>query len=155
MKLKKFYNVYVRIHHPDSTIGFLSILTCPHPHPSIHLVFWCISKKVAYISKRLPKYFNVLYINFMHLLHQYLNCDYLWWMAYVFKMAVQKQGLEIKLLQRNRNPIKRLACRRAPESQLTAEQASTGRHWNSPKKIPHIQRQRRSRNETVGGAQSQ
>ena len=45
--------------------------------------------------------------------------------------------------------------RRAPESQLTAEQSSTGRHWNSPKKIPHIQRQRRSRNETVGGAQSQ
>ena len=28
---------------------------------------------------------------------------------------------------------------RAPESQLTAEQLSTGRHWNSPKKIPHIQ----------------
>ena len=37
----------------------------------------------------------------------------------------------------------------------TAEQSSTGRHWNSTKKIPYIQRQRRSRNETVGGAQSQ
>ena len=33
---------------------------------------------------------------------------------------------------------------RTPESQLTAEQSLTGRHWNSPKKIPHIQRQRRS-----------
>ena len=43
----------------------------------------------------------------------------------------------------------------APESQLTAEQSSTGRHWNSPKKIPHIQRQRRSPSEMVGGAQSQ
>ena len=39
----------------------------------------------------------------------------------------------------------------APESQPTAEQSSTGRHWNSPKKTPHIQRQRRSRNEIVGG----
>ena len=28
---------------------------------------------------------------------------------------------------------------RALESQLTAEQSSTGRHWNSPKMIPHIQ----------------
>ena len=44
---------------------------------------------------------------------------------------------------------------RALESQLTAEQSSTGRHLNSPKKIPHIQRQRRSHSETVGGAQSQ
>ena len=35
------------------------------------------------------------------------------------------------------------------ESQLTAEQSLTGRHWNSPKKIPHIQRQRRSHNQTV------
>ena len=40
---------------------------------------------------------------------------------------------------------------RTPESQLTAEQSSIGRHWNSPKKIPHIQRQRRSHNEMVGG----
>ena len=43
---------------------------------------------------------------------------------------------------------------RAPESQLT-EQSLTGRHWNSPKKIPHIQRQRRSHNNMVGRAQSQ
>ena len=33
---------------------------------------------------------------------------------------------------------------RAPESQLTAKQSSTRRHWNSPKKIPHIQREKRS-----------
>ena len=45
-----------------------------------------------------------------------------------------------------------LPLARAPESQLTAEQSSTGRHWNSPKKIPHIQRQRRSHSETVRGA---
>ena len=42
-----------------------------------------------------------------------------------------------------------------PESQLTAEQSSRGGHWNSPKKIPHIQRQRKSHSETVGGVQSQ
>ena len=35
------------------------------------------------------------------------------------------------------------------------EQSLTGRHWNSPKKISNIQRQRRSHNEMVGGAQSQ
>ena len=51
--------------------------------------------------------------------------------------------------------IFRLLLVRAPESQLTAEQSLTGRHWNSPKIIPHIQRQRRSHNEMVGGAQSQ
>ena len=59
-----------------------------------------------------------------------------------FKMAEQKYVLSLPLA-------------RAPESQLTAEQSSTGKHWNSPKKIPHIQRQRRSHNEMVGGAQSQ
>ena len=48
-----------------------------------------------------------------------------------------------------------LPLARAPESQLTAEESSKRRHWNSPKEIPHIQRQRRSHNETVGGAQSQ
>ena len=48
-----------------------------------------------------------------------------------------------------------LPLARTPESQLAAGQSSTGRHWNAPKKIPHIQRQRRSHNETVGGAQSE
>ena len=48
-----------------------------------------------------------------------------------------------------------LPLARIPESQLTAEQSSTGRHWNSPKKIPHIQRQRTSNSETVGGVKSQ
>ena len=47
-----------------------------------------------------------------------------------------------------------LTLARTPKSQLTAEQSATGRHWNSPKKIPHIQTQRRSHNEMVGGAQS-
>ena len=37
-----------------------------------------------------------------------------------------------------------------PESQLAAGQSLTGRHWNAPKKIPHIQRQRRSHSEMVG-----
>ena len=55
------------------------------------------------------------------------------------KMAEQKDMLSLPLL-------------RTPESQLTAEQSLTGRHWNSPKKIPYIQRQRTSHNETVGGA---
>ena len=44
---------------------------------------------------------------------------------------------------------------RAPESQRTAEQSLTGRHWNSPKKIPHNQRQRRGHNEMVGQVQPQ
>ena len=44
---------------------------------------------------------------------------------------------------------------RTPESQLAAGQSSTGRHWNLPKKIPHIERQRRTHNEKVGGAQSE
>ena len=48
-----------------------------------------------------------------------------------------------------------LPLSRTLESQLTAEQSLTGRHWNSPEKIPHIQRQGRSHNEMVGGAQSQ
>ena len=59
-----------------------------------------------------------------------------------FKMAEQKYVLSLSLV-------------RTPESQLTAEQSLTGRNWNSPKKIPHIQRQRRSHNEMVGAAQSQ
>ena len=44
-----------------------------------------------------------------------------------------------------------LPLARALESQLTAEQSLTGRRWNSPKKIPYIQRQRRSHNEMVEG----
>ena len=56
-----------------------------------------------------------------------------------FKMAEQKD-------------MRSLPLAKSPGSQLTAEQSSTGRHWNSPKKIPHIQRQRRSHNEMVGGA---
>ena len=59
-----------------------------------------------------------------------------------FKMVEHKDMLSLPLA-------------RAPESQLTAEQSSTGRHWKSPKKMPHIQRQRRSHNEMVGRAQSQ
>ena len=43
-----------------------------------------------------------------------------------FKMAEQKDVCSLPLA-------------RAPESQLAAEQSSTGRHWNSPKKIPHSQ----------------
>ena len=43
-----------------------------------------------------------------------------------------------------------LPLARALESQLTAEQSSTGGNWNSPKKIPHIQRQRRRRERELG-----
>ena len=39
---------------------------------------------------------------------------------------------------------------RTLESRLAAGQSWTGRHWNSWRKMPHIQRQRRSHNETVG-----
>ena len=40
---------------------------------------------------------------------------------------------------------------KTPKSQLTAEQPSTEKCWNLPKKIPDIRRQGRSHNETVGG----
>ena len=49
---------------------------------------------------------------------------------------------------------------KTPESQLMAEQPSKTKtktkknHWNLPKKTPYIQRQRRSHNEAVEGAQS-
>ena len=43
---------------------------------------------------------------------------------------------------------------RALESQLTAEQPSTKKHCNLPKKIPYIQGQRGSHGEKVGGTQS-
>ena len=48
-----------------------------------------------------------------------------------------------------------LPLARAPESQLAAGQSSTGRPWTSPRRTPHVQGQRRSHNETVGGAHSQ
>ena len=48
--------------------------------------------------------------------------------------------------------VRSLPLARASKSQLTFGQSSTGRHWNSPKKIPHIQRQKRSHSEMVGGA---
>ena len=43
---------------------------------------------------------------------------------------------------------------RTPELQLAAEQPSTGECWfpHTQKKIPHIQRQKRSPNKMVGGA---
>ena len=48
---------------------------------------------------------------------------------------------------------------KAQKLQLGVEQPSAGGLWNPPKKkkkgIPHVQRQRSSCSETVGGAQSQ
>ena len=41
---------------------------------------------------------------------------------------------------------------RTPKLQLAAEQPLTGECWIPPKKIPHVQRQRRSPSKTVGGA---
>ena len=41
---------------------------------------------------------------------------------------------------------------RTPKLQLTAEQPSTGECWIPPKKIPHIQGQRKSPSKMVGGA---
>lgn len=77
--------------------------TCPPPINQFILFLWCISKKVIDINKLLPKYFNILNNILVHFSHQYLNCDHFWWMAYVFKIAVQRQDLEIRPLQRNRN----------------------------------------------------
>lgn len=105
-KIERFYSGHVCSHYPDSTTGFLSILTYHIPfHSSIHqsiLFFWCISKKVPDISK-LPKYFNMLNNILMYFSHQHLNCDHVSWMAYVLKISVQRQDLEIRPLQRNRN----------------------------------------------------
>ena len=49
----------------------------------------------------------------------------------------------------------RLPLARAPESQLAAGQSLTGKPWTSPRRIPHVQGERRSHSETVGGAQSE
>ena len=46
------------------------------------------------------------------------------------------------------------APERTTKSQLAVEQPSRGEHWNTPKKIPRIQRQRRSHNEMVGEMQT-
>ena len=43
---------------------------------------------------------------------------------------------------------------RAPKSQLAVEQPFTGGYWNPPIMISHVQRQKRTWNKTVGGAQS-
>ena len=43
---------------------------------------------------------------------------------------------------------------RTPKLQLVGEQSSTGECWFLPKKILHVQGQRRSPNKTVGGAKS-
>ena len=65
-------------------------------------------------------------------------------------------SLEHPVMPKSKEVLKnKVGLARTPESQLAAGQSSTERHWNSPKKIPHIQRQRRSHNEMVGGAQSQ
>ena len=41
---------------------------------------------------------------------------------------------------------------RTPKVQLAAEQTLTGECWIPPKRIPHLQGQRRSPNKSVGGA---
>ena len=43
---------------------------------------------------------------------------------------------------------------RTPKLQLAAEQPWTGECWIPPKKIPHIQGQRKSPSKVVGGAKS-
>ena len=43
---------------------------------------------------------------------------------------------------------------RTPKLQLTAEQPSTGGCWTPPKKIPHVQEQRRRPSKMVGGVKS-
>ena len=75
--------------------------------------------------------------------------------AYTEILLRNEKGVSWRLVQDGGVEGRALTLARALKSQLTAEQSSTGRHWNSPKKITDIQRQRRSRNETVGGAQSQ
>ena len=43
---------------------------------------------------------------------------------------------------------------RTPKSELAAKQSSTGECWIPPKKIPHVQRQRRSPKKMLGRAKS-
>ena len=43
---------------------------------------------------------------------------------------------------------------RSPKRQLATEQSLTGECWIPPKKIPHVQGQRRSLSKTVGGTKS-
>ena len=83
--------------------------------------------------------------------------------AVLFNMLLEVLTIAIRQEKEIRRGIKKaeqkdelsLSLVRTPESQLAAGLSSTGRHWNSPKQIPHIQRQRTSHNEIVGGAQSE
>ena len=77
-------------------------------------------------------------------------CIYMYIYIYIYMCIYIYNGILLSHKKRMRLPLVR-----AVESPLTVEQSSTGRHWNSPKKIPHMQRQRRSCSETVGRAQSQ
>lgn len=73
-------------------ITYLSIssLMCP----SIHLFFYAL-QRILQISVNFSLITSMCY--------QHLDCDLLWWMAYVFKMTVQKRGLVVRPLQRNGN----------------------------------------------------
>ena len=57
-----------------------------------------------------------------------------------FKIKAEPQGEKMV----EKKDVRLLPLARALESQLTAEQSLTGRHWNSTQKIPHIQRQRKA-----------
>lgn len=108
IKLKNFYSGHVHIHHPHSTIGFLCYFspTSSPVYPSIHqpILFFDAFQRKLQISVNLFLNTSTCYTTFLCIsCISILNCDLQWRIVYVFKIIVQRQGLEIRPLQRNRN----------------------------------------------------
>lgn len=102
IKFWKFYSGYMCIHHQDSIPGFLSVLTLLPTYSSAHP---CVHQSIFFFFYALQRILQIS-VNFSlitSMCYQHLDCDLLWWMAYVFKMTVQKWGLVVRPLQRNGN----------------------------------------------------
>lgn len=70
---QEFYHDYPYTHKLDSAINILLYLlllyhTSMHLHPSISVIFWCISKQIADISACFPKYFGI------HIMKEFSIC---------------------------------------------------------------------------------
>lgn len=96
------------MHYQYSSLAFFSYTyfmsypsICP---PCIHLIFLIHLKKVADISKLLPKHFNMLCDIFMYVCYQHLNCDFSMMNGVCFQNGSPRPGLGDRLVQRNRNP---------------------------------------------------
>lgn len=91
----------------------VSTTKIPYPGFFLYLLYYLPIHQLTHVSIN-PSFFffyalqRILQIsvNFSlitSMCYQHLDCDLLWWMAYVFKMTVQKWGLVVRPLQRNGN----------------------------------------------------